>query len=463
MLPQNEPMRNKLYAGFVMALLLTFLLFAPIKRVLVNTGHMMYENVGNEITGGENGTAQAIALLEDTYTNYAPFYNSIVRLNAGLRQKLDEPITSYLITLAAQERTRADVTASGSETTSAETTSAETEETDSPGAEEQGVTIVSYTARYLNATDTHRNYLVTMEFSDGTADSFLDRVVSLPADVMEERLQNSIAHLQRICSYKTEAVHYYLYSGSRFQDAEFLSDYVPTEESSWGDLSRMFEALPDNVRYDWLKFEDGADRLQYIYRTDHHWTAAGADVGYREILDMMREDTPDIGAPLEGTTYSVDRIKFNGSFSRFSNYYDIWDALSFTDYHLPTYTTEGNGTVFADAMAYYLSDEPQSISYEAFFPYFNKISYPENNTGRNLLILGDSFTRAISENLAYHFDNTYVIYPGAGADIGRYISRYGVTDVLILMYSDRLMYTIYNEIDWNRFLTRGHSGYNGGE
>lgn len=461
-------MRNKLYAGFVMALLLTLLFFAPIKRILVNTGHMTYENVGNEITGGGSGTAQAIALLEDTYTNYAPFYNSIVRLNAGLRQKLDEPITGYLITLAAQERKRGDVTGTdaetiSAETISAETISAETEKTDSPAAEEQGVTIVSHTARYLNATDTHRNYLVTIEFSDGTTDSFLDRVVSLPVDVMEERLQNSIAHLQRICSYKTDAVHYYLYSGSRFQDAEFLSDYIPTEESSWGDLSRLFEALPDNVRYDWLKFKDGADRLQYIYRTDHHWTAAGADVGYREILDMMREDTPDIGAPLEGTAYSVDRIKFNGSFSRFANYYDIWDALSFTDYHLPPYTTEGSGTVFADAMAYYLSDEPQSISYEEFFPYFSKISYPENNTGRNLLILGDSFTRAISENLAYHFDNTYVIYPGAGADIGRYISRYGVTDVLILMYSDRLMYTIYNEIDWNRFLTRGHSGYNGGE
>jgi len=449
-------MRNKLFAGLVLTLLVSLLFFAPVKRILVNTGHMAFENVGNEITSDEGGAAAVIAFLEDTYTNYSPVYNAAVRLHDSIRQSADEPVSNYLITLAAKERAQQAAASGGTAETGTVTEPGESTETDSaPADEEQGITIVSKSARFLNATDTHRNYLITMEFSDGTSDSFLDRVVALPEDVMEERLQNSIEHLRRICSYKTDKVHYYLYSGSRFQDAEFLSDYIPTEESSFGDLSRLFEALPDSVRYDWLKFEDGIDRLNYIYRTDHHWTAAGADLGYREILDMMREDTPDIGEPLEGTVYSVDRIKFNGSFSRFANYYDIWDALSFTDYHLPSYTTEGSGTVFADAMAYFMSDEPQSISYEAFFPYFHKISYPENNTGRNLLILGDSFTRAISENLAYHFDNTYVIYPGAAADINRYISRHDVTDVLILMYSDRLMYTIYNEINWNNFLTRG--------
>lgn len=36
-------MRNKIYAGFIMAMLFALLLFAPIKRVLVNTGHMAYE------------------------------------------------------------------------------------------------------------------------------------------------------------------------------------------------------------------------------------------------------------------------------------------------------------------------------------------------------------------------------------------------------------------------------------
>ena len=457
-------MRNRLFVILFSGFLLALLIFAPVKRALVGAGIMSYENVGNVIETDEGGAAGLIAFAEDTYTNYAPLYNAAVRLHDRMAAAVDEPVTGYLMTLAARERTGgpdADAVPAAGAPPAEESGAADGAAApagDAAPEEEKTPRVLSHTARFINATNTHRNYYITMEFADGTTGSFLDRVVALPEEELQSRLAVTIENLQRICSYKTDRVHYYLYSGSRFQDMPYLSDYIPTEESSWDDLSRLFDALPDNVRYDYLKFEDGYDRLRYIYRTDHHWTAAGCDAGYRDILAMMRLDTPDIGEPLEGTEYALTDIRFNGSFSRFTNFYEIWDALSFTDYGLPACTTEGSGTRIGDAMKFYLSDRAahvRTITYEEFYPSFTKVTYPDNETGRNLLIIGDSFARCLAETLAYHFDTTYIVYAGGGVDLNRCINRFGVTDVLILMYSDRLLYTVYNEVRWDAILTRG--------
>ena len=99
-------MRNKLFTKLFTilftALLFTLLFYAPVKRVLVHTGNMSFVNVGNEITTEEGGIAKLIAFCEDTYTNYAPVYTDLVRLHDNLKTKVDEPVTNYLMTLAAQ-------------------------------------------------------------------------------------------------------------------------------------------------------------------------------------------------------------------------------------------------------------------------------------------------------------------------------------------------------------------------
>jgi hypothetical protein len=432
-------MRDKIAAAVFFTILATLGIFAPMKRAFVAAGFMVYENVGNTAEA-EDGFA-FIAAVDDVYINYLPFYNSVVGTCRAVQTAINMPVTSLLMNAAAVRTQKPEVSA-------AETSGAPNAETD-----DGQVKLSSWHATFINATDTHRNYLVELEFSDGTKDTFLDRTVAFSESKCERLLDESIEQLKRITSYRADDVNWYLYSGSRFQDIENLSDYIPSERSTYPDISKLFDAMPDNVRCDMLRFDTAADRLATIYRTDHHWNAVGADTGYRQILDMMRLDWPDIGEPREGETYYINTVRFNGSFSRFTNYYKIWDQLSFTDYHLPEYKTKGGGLKFEEAVDAYYNHTADSISYEAFYPYFSEVSYPENNTGHNLLIIGDSFARCISEVLASHFDKTWVIYPGAGVNIGHMIDKMGVTEILVLMYSDRLMYTIYNEIDWNRFVT----------
>ena len=75
---------------------------------------------------------------------------------------------------------------------------------------------------------------------------------------------------------------------------------------------------------------------------------------------------------------------------------------------------------------------------------------PQNNTGRNLLIIGDSYSLPLLEVVASHFDKTYIRYVDDNKNLTdvQYedlIDQYGITDVLYLEMSDRIIYDYYSD------------------
>jgi len=449
-------MRDKIFSFSCIVVIISVMLFAPMKKILCETGIMSEDNVGNIISADEkysadsrigkilNGIERAKASVDDIYINYLPYYNSVVVEAKGIDQSINEPFTSYLLSLGEKRATPA-------ETAGDDVTVIPDEEIDDGKPHE-----ISHEYAYLNATDTHRNYLVTVKYSDGTESAFLDRVMSRSHSELEEILENSITEFNRIVSYKSDEVNYYMYAGTRFQDTELLEEYIPAEQSTYNHLMHIFDSLPDHVRCDWLKFETIEDRLELVYTTDHHWTASGTDVGYHEILDMMRLDTPDIGEPRKGILHVLSDCIMNGSFSRLASYYKISDDFEFIDYGLPEHIVSG-GQTYEEMSKIYLSGGYDKVNgaghYEMFYPWLSKLEYPENKTGRNLLIIGDSFARSIGEVLASHFDTTYVSM--SNINMRLYIDRLNVTDVLILMYTDRMMYQVYNELNLKSIRTGG--------
>jgi hypothetical protein len=452
-------MKKKVFSSIFIIILLTLFIFAPIKRLFVELGLSNYNNVGNTVSYAteddkgdifvqfHNVVNSFIAEVDNIYINYLPFYNNIVSLSENTMLVINTPINDLLMNIAAQEALNHQ---SGIQETDS------TLDTQNIKSEDnETVFITDYKVTFLNETATHRHYLFEFKLSDGSTASFLDRVVGYSNTWKESKLNDVIENLKRITSYGADQVNWYLYSGSRLQDMPFFTDYLPTEESTWNDLNRLFDGLPENVRYDYLKFETPIDRYNLVYRTDHHWNAYGQYLGYTQILDMMRNDTPDIGEPKKYNEYILDKVVYNGSFSRLSNYNKINDDFEFFDYSLPQHTINDNRS-FNAMKEVYLSGKYNTASgvdhYDAFFPNPSKIEYPENKTNRNLLIIGDSFARSICETLASHFDTTYFWYC-SGGNLKVMIERYGITDILILMYSDRLLYTIYNEMDWSQVVT----------
>ena len=62
----------------------------------------------------------------------------------------------------------------------------------------------------------------------------------------------------------------------------------------------------------------------------------------------------------------------------------------------------------------------------------------KNSTGRNVLVLTDSYSRGISELLGSNFDETHIFDYRRIHEIGnlrQFIARHKITDVLFMQYS----------------------------
>ena len=135
---------------------------------------------------------------------------------------------------------------------------------------------------------------------------------------------------------------------------------------------------------------------------------------------------------------------------------DVWDFISFYDFDLPVHTQAG-GTPIAKSMRQFRRGEIESgyNLYSVLFNHGGSYKYINNKTGRNLLIMGDSFMQCIAETVASHFDNTYTWHVVSGGEINyeQYIKDKNITDVLVVCFDMRLIYDYNNDIHLERIKT----------
>lgn len=462
------PVNRRILIYIMAVLMLTLLVAPPVNRVLCSFGLINHTELGNTVSAEPIGNAALDAVeslkafLTDTYTNYLPFYNEVVAAANSFKYMINEPVDVLLANAASTDAASASgVLSADSSSVSDDTASnvVDTEsEIDSPAASK--LHIASSSARLLSNNDSrniHRYYAVTLELSDGRKVRLLERAVSLDDKIKALRLNENINELNRICTYRADEVNYYVFAATRTQDTGFSSDVMPAENSTADDFELLRSSLSENVRFDCLRFDTISDRLRLAYLTDHHWSADGIKEAYGQILDMMRLDTPDIGDMREsGDLLTAPGVRFYGSLARVTGYYSLYDPFTFYDYDLPEHKVRG-GVGFEEKikafMAGRINADRGSALYEELYPAPVQIEYPGNNTGRRLLIIGDSYARGMCELIASHFDVTYTFFPGRECDLDKYIDSHGITDVLFLMYSDRLLYRVYGQLRWSDYIT----------
>lgn len=175
---------------------------------------------------------------------------------------------------------------------------------------------------------------------------------------------------------------------------------------------------------------------KYFYRTDHHWNYQGVDKGYREIANLME---------LSNVLIKEDKICFDDAKSDGSKDKTIGSINMFQDrmckyiYDLPDFEIYASGKKILNygstnealqkskKISYgemYGWDEPEII-------FINK----ELQNNKKLLIYSNSFSNAINQLLASHYEETYVI---DGRHYGNktmieYINENKIDDVLILV------------------------------
>ncbi len=188
-----------------------------------------------------------------------------------------------------------------------------------------------------------------------------------------------------------------------------------------------------------------AHQDEYIYyHTDHHWTSLGAYYGYTALCESLGI-TP---VPLEDLTETIVSTTFNGTtFSQSGVRYLPSDSIATYTENAPILIEDETG--HKDGMLYEDGFLQKHDKYRYFMggnhPYV-QIPNPESTSGRNLLILKDSYSNALAPFFREHFDNVHLIdLRFTRMSVSDYVKQHQITDVLIC-------YSATNFIAPNNFL-----------
>lgn len=266
-----------------------------------------------------------------------------------------------------------------------------------------------------------------------------------PEDVDEKQVDRNI-----------KAVEDYFMTASETIDKQKLSFLlVPTSGLV------MQEKLPKNARlFDQAKYIDQVQKAmkdynfvdvrdtlmdhndEYIYyKTDHHWTSAGACLAY----DVWSERTGGEAETEDGLVKNVVSDKFRGSlYSKIldadSAYDEIWtyglqkdDAFGSKDCTVTIDEKQQLDSIYDDEMlqkkdkyAYFLSGNYGQV-------HIQNQKVTSKAKGKNILIIKDSFANSFVPFVTQDYENIYMVdlryYNG---DMKSYLQEHNITDVLVL-------------------------------
>ena len=138
-----------------------------------------------------------------------------------------------------------------------------------------------------------------------------DRLIHKIEDA--SRAEQNISYLQKL----TELTDIPVYLGLIPTAAEVYRDQLPAGAENFDQaayLEKVRESVPDAVWVDMEKWMDSASDASLFYRTDHHWTSAGAWHGYAALMEAMGKPSEPLGTPetvaddFYGTLYSSSGV-----------------------------------------------------------------------------------------------------------------------------------------------------------
>lgn len=266
-----------------------------------------------------------------------------------------------------------------------------------------------------------------------------------PEDVDEKQVDRNI-----------KAVEDYFMTASETIDKQKLSFLlVPTSGLV------MQEKLPKNARlFDQAKYIDQVQKAmkdynfvdvrdtlmdhneEYIYyKTDHHWTSAGACLAY----DVWSERTGGEAETEDGLVKNVVSDKFRGSlYSKIldadSAYDEIWtyglqkdEAFGSKDCTVTIDEKQQLDSIYddeklqeKDKYAYFLGGNYGQV-------HIQNQKAASKAKGKNILIIKDSFANSFVPFVTQDYENIYMVdlryYNG---DMKSYLQEHNITDVLVL-------------------------------
>ena len=281
-----------------------------------------------------------------------------------------------------------------------------------------------------------------------------------PISPMDENLVSRHVEQIEYLHRTVPELRFYVYYVTQAYDTDWFDNYLGTKTAD--NYRQILDAVPEYVRCGHLVYRDLDDYMNIHYKTDHHWNHLGSRRGYLDIYETMSKDFPMGEALVPQGEFNISEaydVYYLGSYGRsLGDLYDGgYDSFSFYEYDFPeeTYAILNTDTLeeteavsigsyddYRDGWfdteigtdhyieLYYAAIDTDGNRYTEQYPYIIRNS---SGNGRKLLICGDSYSRALRDPLAAHFDTlVYVDYRILkNIPVDYLIRRYDIDTLLI--------------------------------
>ncbi len=292
--------------------------------------------------------------------------------------------------------------------------------------------------------------------------------VSAPLSSNETRdqlFENRLWNFEEIYKKYGNEIKLYIYKPTLADETDWFDEtfIYPSEGERF--FLRMKDQLENKYRVQEQDFDSIEDYMLQHFKTDHHWNDLGAYQGYSDIITMIQQDFPSIADPYPIRSRSCYAFPFYGSLSMKTM--GIYGSDQFCDYQLEE---DNKIEVWVDGLEQkpgleekiLLEDLDDIYIYEAYHgTNYSLIEYTNHSIpdGLSILILADSFSNSINDDLALHFKNTTIVDPRAWTteedpmnthfSLDEFIATHKVDIILWLQYYESLYFDsrMYMHID----------------
>lgn len=229
-----------------------------------------------------------------------------------------------------------------------------------------------------------------------------DRLIHKIEDA--SRAEQNIAYLQKL----TELTDVPVYLGLIPTAAEVYRDQLPAGAENFDQaayLEKVRESVPDAVWVDMEKWMDGASGVSLFYRTDHHWTSAGAWHGYAALMEAMGEPFEPLGTPetvsddFYGTLYSSSGVHWLAPDT-------IERYVSGEGVTVENFEKGETHGLYVDS---FLGEKDKYASFLGGNTPLYIIRNPEAASGEKLLVVRDSYSDAMAPFLSQYFAEIHLV------------------------------------------------------
>lgn len=218
------------------------------------------------------------------------------------------------------------------------------------------------------------------------------------------RAEQNIAYLQKL----TELTDIPVYLGLIPTAAEVYRDQLPAGAENFDQaayLKKVRESVPDAVWVDMEKWMDGASGVSLFYRTDHHWTSAGAWHGYAALMEAMGEPFEPLGTPetvsedFYGTLYSSSGVHWLAPDT-------IERYVSGEGVTVENFEKGETHGLYVDS---FLGEKDKYASFLGGNTPLYIIRNPEATSEEKLLVVRDSYSDAMAPFLSQYFAEIHLV------------------------------------------------------